>query len=66
MIVGSLRSNNLEDKRLSISPESAKSYINLGLNVILENLQEYIKVLKTLTSVLSLIQLVLKLYLNFV
>jgi len=36
MIVGSLRSNNLEDKRLSITPESAKSYINLGLNVILE------------------------------
>ena len=36
MIVGSLRSNNLEDKRLSITPETVKSYINLGLEVMLE------------------------------
>ena len=36
MIVGSVKENNSIEKRISITPETAKNIINLGLEVILE------------------------------
>ena len=37
MIVGSIKENLSLEKRVSITPETAKNIINLGLKVILEN-----------------------------
>ena len=37
MIVGSIKENLTIEKRVSITPETAKNIINLGLKVILEN-----------------------------
>jgi len=37
MIVGSIKENLLIEKRVSITPETAKNIINLGLKVIIEN-----------------------------
>ena len=36
MIVGSIKEDLLVEKRISITPETAKNIINLGLKVILE------------------------------
>ena len=37
MIVGSIKENLSLEKRVSITPETAKNIINLGLKVIIEN-----------------------------
>ena len=37
MIVGSIKENLSLEKRVSITPETAKNIINLGLKVIVEN-----------------------------
>ena len=37
MIVGSTKEDLLLEKRVSITPETAKNIINLGLKVIIEN-----------------------------
>ena len=37
MIVGSIKENTTLEKRVSITPETAKNFINLGLKVIIEN-----------------------------
>ena len=37
MIVGSIKENLILEKRVSITPETAKNFINLGLKVIIEN-----------------------------
>ena len=37
MIVGSIKENLTSEKRVSITPETAKNIINLGLKVIIEN-----------------------------
>ena len=36
MVVGSIKENLLLEKRVSITPETAKNIINLGLKVIIE------------------------------
>ena len=37
MIVGSIKEDLTLEKRVSITPETAKNIINLGLKVIIEN-----------------------------
>jgi alanine dehydrogenase len=37
MIVGSIKENLTIEKRVSITPETAKNIINLGLKVFIEN-----------------------------
>ena len=37
MLVGSIKENLSLEKRVSITPETAKNIVNLGLNVVLEN-----------------------------
>ena len=37
MIIGSIKENLTSEKRVSITPETAKNIINLGLKVIIEN-----------------------------
>ena len=37
MIVGSIKEDLEIEKRISVTPETAKNIINLGLKVILEN-----------------------------
>ena len=37
MIVGSIKENLSLEKRVSITPETAKNIINLGLKVVIEN-----------------------------
>ena len=37
MIVGSIKENLTQEKRVSITPETAKNIINLGLKVVIEN-----------------------------
>ena len=37
MIVGSIKEDLLLEKRISITPETAKNLINLGLKVCIEN-----------------------------
>ena len=37
MIVGSIKEDLTVEKRISVTPETAKNIINLGLKVILEN-----------------------------
>ena len=46
MIVGSTKENLSLEKRVSITPETAKSIINLGLKVILEKIMQLILELK--------------------
>ena len=36
MIVGSVKENNLIEKRISITPDSSKNLLDLGIEVILE------------------------------
>ena len=36
MIIGSIKENLASEKRVSLTPESAKNIINLGLKVIIE------------------------------
>ena len=40
MIVGSTKENLLLEKRVSITPETAKNIINLGLKVIMQVILE--------------------------
>ncbi len=37
MIIGSIKENLTVEKRVSITPDTAKNIINLGLKVIIEN-----------------------------
>ena len=37
MIVGSIKEDLASEKRVSLTPETAKNIINLGLKVIIEN-----------------------------
>ena len=50
MIVGSIKENTSLEKRVSITPESAKNIIGLGLKVCVEKNMQFILELATMNT----------------